>query len=501
MSISVRRNIAWSYATWATAAIAPLILVPLYVRFLGKDLYGQWLVISSSLAVIALAGLGIAQTVCNRVAEAVACKRTDELGQLVSTAFFAYVAIAAGLLTAAVIFSPRIAARLTIQRPSVVAAFLIFSGLSLVTMAPRIYEGVLDGYQRVDWRQRIATVSSLVRIAAIAIAVLCGFKLIAVALVSGAELLIRGAVAWFLTARLNRDLNPRLTQVSGRIFKELIKPSLGFFSLRLGGTLIVSVDNLVIGYALGGQYVTIYAVPYRLTSMVISLFHTALGAVTPTVTAHHALDRGDRIARGLVFATRSAVMYSTVAVITLWLLGPAFLRLWAGPGIFPGNLTYALELAMIPLSLLVSVPSTILVASTRHYTQASLTMAEGLLNLSLSIWWVRHWGLAGVIGGTIVASIVTTSWYVPIAAMKVVRLQKWDMARALAPGFALMAGALTLTGLLWHGGAPVSIARAIAGSATMAGGFTLLFMLFGFSEEDRRWMRSQVYRAVWRQAA
>src|SRR5262249_31419156 len=71
---------------------------------------------------------------------------------------------------------------------------------------------------------------------------------------------------------------------------------------------------------------------------------------------------------------------------------------------------------------------TLLVASTQHYGAAAMHTIESILNLGLSLWWVRSFGLGGVIAGTVVARLVTTGWYIPTVASRIVGI---DLTRAV----------------------------------------------------------------------
>jgi hypothetical protein len=70
-------------------------------------------------------------------------------------------------------------------------------------------------------------------------------------------------------------------------------------------------------------------------------------------------------------------------------------------------------------------------ATTRHYGYALLAVFEGGLNLALSLWWVRHWELAGVIGATIAARLATNGWYMPVAALSVIGMNGGEFIRAV----------------------------------------------------------------------
>jgi uncharacterized protein YacL len=72
----------------------------------------------------------------------------------------------------------------------------------------------------------------------------------------------------------------------------------------------------------------------------------------------------------------------------------------------------------------------LLVATTRHYGTAVLHTVESLVNLLLSLWWVQKWGLSGVIAGTVVARILTTGWYIPMTAMRIMEADLSDILSA-----------------------------------------------------------------------
>ena len=74
--------------------VVPLVMIPIYLRCLGGRTYGAWLVILSITSYLNLANLGMGQTLNNRIAEAVAQNRHDEIDPLVSTTFFGYAASA-----------------------------------------------------------------------------------------------------------------------------------------------------------------------------------------------------------------------------------------------------------------------------------------------------------------------------------------------------------------------------------------------------------------------
>lgn len=493
MKNSVTGNIAWSYANWAVSLAVPLVMVPIYLRFLGTETYGQWLIVLSLTSYLSLANFGMAQAVSNRTAEALAQKRPQEVGALISTAFFTYAGIAAVVVAVLAVAAPHLAGRLALRgRTEVLAAALIYMGLVMVGFPLKVHLMTLRAFHRVDQEQAITAGTNTVRVAMLVLALLAGFKLLAVALINGASEVLAPLVAYRQTRRQSDEARPRLARFSSRLLREMLKPSLGFLGIQVGQGLVTGLDNLVIGYALGAAAVTLYAVPMRLMVICASVFSVATAALVPTVTANFALGRVDRIGGGLLFSMRLALLYATVGAIALAMVGPAFLRVWAGREVFPGHSTYALQVALFWITVWVAPGGTVLWATTRHYAWSALCVVEGVLNLTLSLWWVRRFGLAGVIGGTIAASLLTNAWYIPYAALRTSQVSLRGAARELAPGAAVCAAALAATLILWRPGSAASLPESSAVAALIVVGFVLTFGLIGLSGEERRAARAMV---------
>jgi O-antigen/teichoic acid export membrane protein len=433
---SLRRNVAWSYVNWITGFAAPLILIPLYVRLLGHQLYGEWLVIMSIASYLGLASLGSWQAVGNRIAEAVARGRRDEIGRLMSTGFIAYSAIIATIVLAVFAVTPMLARRIMpAAGGDALAAFYVLIALSALAFPPRAYSIMLRAFERVDLEQRINAWSSIFRIAAMAAVLLAGFKLIAVALIQGGAMVAAGVASYAAAVRLDPDARPRASRWSAPLLASLVKPSIGFFGLTVASTLAFGLDNLVIGYAMGARAVTQYAVPFRLITVVTGAFSAGISALWPTITKFHASGRMGELRRGFILLMRVAVIFGAVGGLALWFLGPGFIRIWAGAGVFPGRATFGLQIVLMIIQLLLIPADAILMATSRHYGYAALAIAEGVLNLALSLWWVRYWGLAGVIGATIAARLLTNGWYMPTAALKAIGMNGAEFTRAIAqPG-------------------------------------------------------------------
>jgi O-antigen/teichoic acid export membrane protein len=229
-------------------------------------------------------------------------------------------------------------------------------------------------------------------------------------------------------------------------------------------------------------------------------FSTLDLALLPTMSAFYAQRKVTLLRQYLSLMGRLAMLYVGATAIALWVAGPWFLDLWAGHKIFPGTLTFGLLILLFAIQVLIDPPWILLVASTQHYGAASMHTVESLLNLGLSIWWVRRFGLPGVIAGTVVARLLTTAWYIPIVAARIVETGLGRVTRAIVlPAF--VSAAATGAIFLWFahvaiGGAAVPL---IAAAAALT--FSVIFTMLAFSRQEREAAIDYIGRFVWRTEA
>jgi O-antigen/teichoic acid export membrane protein len=223
-----------------------------------------------------------------------------------------------------------------------------------------------------------------------------------------------------------------------------------------------------------------------------TFFTTAIIAVMPTLTQNFARLSHEGRTNSLVFGLQVAALYGAACVLALAIAGQWLLRLWAGREVFPGFGTFRWQLTLLLLQVFIAPLNAVLVATTRHYGVARLHAFESALNLALSLWWVRRWGLSGVIAGTVVARLVTTAWYIPLAALETVEVRVWVAIRRLWPCFSLAWG-VSATAIVFGFSVHAAIPAPTPITAGVAvAGFVVAYLTIGLKQEDRRKLISQL---------
>jgi len=406
------RGIFTGLAGRGVAVLVSFFSVPLTVRYLGAERYGAWVTISTAMAWIALADLGLSSSLTNAVSEGYAKEDNRLSGDYVAAAFWSLIAVAA-LLSA--LFFPlwRIVAWdrvFNVQSsqaraevgPAVAVAFTIFVLNLPVSLIAKIY----GAYQEVSTANIWSAAGNALSLAALVVATrFDGGLVILVVAVSGTVLLVNVISAIWLFRYSKPWLVPRIGRVAVSSLRKLMSLGGMFFLVQAAGLVLFQTDNLIIAHYLGAAAVTPYSVTWRLFNY--TMIFQILASPTYWPAYAEAFARGDRTWVRRSFRMNFGVTLASTFVLALPLVffGRWIIRVWAGSAAVPSP---DLLLWMGAWSLIYSATisqSCVLSSSGRIRGQTAYGIAAAITNLVLSIFLVQKIGLSGVIIGTVAAYV------------------------------------------------------------------------------------------------
>jgi len=274
--------------------------------------------------------------------------------------------------------------------------------------------------------------TALVR-AALLVAVLWrGKGIIAVAVVTVVVASASLGLHAVLLLRADPELRLSFKSTSVKRIKELVGFSFYIFLTTVGDYLRGYTDSLVIGRWIGIAAITPFSVVVRLMEYFKQLMTAVIGPVMPAISQLDAQQRESEIRQLFLRATRITALISLLVGIEFILNGKGLLRFWLGESfssVFPILLVmtvgYVINFSQSPAVVL-------LIAKGRHKDLGWWSLAEGLANLILSIYWATKYGVIGVAWGTVVPMVVNKLVVQPIlvARHSAIRIPEY-----LADGF------------------------------------------------------------------
>lgn len=407
------RRIALTSVTAITAKaigiLTALISVPLTIGYLGTERYGLWMTMSSVIALLGFADLGIGNGLLNAVAEADGKDDRNAASRSVSSAFFILLGIAIFLLALLIsIYSfiswqrvYNVTSDLAIRESGPATALLLV--VFIINMPLGIVQRVQMGYQEGVKNHVWAIAGSLVGFVGLLVIVYlkAGLPWLVLA-VSGGPVLVM-LINWFREFTwLKPWLFPHWSAFDWETGRKIVSTGIVFLILQIFAIIGNSSDNIVIAQVLGASAVTVYAVVQKLfmTALIAQYFLQPLWPAFGEATARDDLQW---VRRTFNRALALSLGLGVLTGLPLMFFGKRIVSMLAGPDIVPSTIL------LLGFTLLGLVYCTIGSIST-YLNSGNLVSKQmpffGLATLSalaLKIVGAHYWQVEGVVWGTVAA--------------------------------------------------------------------------------------------------
>ena len=400
------------FSTWAGLIIngvVGILLTPVLVHGLGPFYYGLWILVASVLDYYGLLDMGMRYSLQRFTArygganDRQALNETFMTGIAVSVWICAAVFLVGGVL---MIFLPGFF-KLHGQSVTLFRVLLGYQGITLALSFPaRIMGAYMCGLRRFDLYNGLASTQGILKgiIFWLVIRMHGGINGIAIAQLGIAALIM--VLSWIATRHTDPGLQVNWKYTNWERTKELASFSFFVFLNDVGDRLRFFTDSIVISHVLTVALITPFNVVGKLMEIFKMAFYPITGPLTTEANALEGQKKDEAIKLLFLRSTRVCCLLSMAVTMILVTHGRDLLRAWMGEG-FATYYPLLLILTIAYCVTLMQSPSTILLyVKSRQKMLGSWTLAEGLMNLGLSIYWARQYGLIGVALGTAVPMFI-----------------------------------------------------------------------------------------------
>lgn len=418
-----------SGVAWRVVAIlVSVVSVPLTIRYLGSERYGAWVTITTVLTFLGITDFGLGASLTNALGKAQA-EDAREVGQrYVSSALVTLCGVALAIVLLASIFATPIALFLfphlqsPIARAEIIPAVWLALSIFALNLPLLIVARVLAAHQKSALANLWNMVGSLGNLVALLIVIwFRGGLPWLVAGSFGLGLITNLTSAFWLFGLHKPWLRPKLTAVDPGFVKVLFSDGWKFFIISVGWMINWQTDNMVISHFLGAAQVTPYAVTFSLFGMASGLQTLAYPSLWPAYTEAFAQRDYDWIRKTLRSNFKFSFFTSLGIAVVLVIFAKPIIRVWAGAVAVP-PFPLVIWMATWRLMLSTMLVGSCLLNATGHLKGMTIYgTITAILNLGLSIFLAKIYGITGVIAATAIAYAVAS--YIPtfVEAQNVVR--------------------------------------------------------------------------------
>ena len=388
----------------------------------------MWMTITSIVMMFGFADLGMSSGLVNLIADSLG--RGDRLAAKKASAsafwmlsgiavlFGLGMAVAYPFLNTSRLFNVHSAVAVRESGP----AFLVFYFCFVLNFPLGVARGVQTGLQKgfvYSLWTSLGTIASLSALL-LAIHLQAGLPMLVLCL-SGPPLLATALNCVELFGWSHPELRPSLFAFSRKAAARLFHTGMMFFLLQLSLTVGMQTDNVVIAQIMGAKAVAAYAVPARMFNVIIVLVGMASGAMWPAYADAAARSDGSWIRSGFIRLVSAGVTISVALAIIVVAFGNRLLAIWVGPQLHASAALLTLFGLQCLLYSYLQPVSTLLSGVGKFRVQVTCAILMAVLNLSLSILFVKHYGILGAVLGTVVSLTVVQVIPMTIVARRTLR--------------------------------------------------------------------------------
>jgi O-antigen/teichoic acid export membrane protein len=417
-----------------------LVSVPLYLKYWGVHIYGEWLILSSIPAYLALSDIGFASVAANDMTMKMAAK--DLKGALCS-----YQSV--WVLITLISFVFCVVCLITIELYSTVDLLnikyineedvkIVLSFLVVYTLLGLQVNIVSSVFRAVGQYAVGAFAGNTARLAEWLVALLMLINGGGIVSVVITMFVIKSVscFAMFLYARkIEKNLNIGIKYASLKEIGRLWKSAVAFMSFPLGLALGLQGTVLVIGATIGATAVVVYSTYRTLTRLLVQCVTLINQSVWPELSRAYGQKNIKLVIQ--IFRKVSSVCISVglVAVGVLSVIGGGIIQIWTNHH-FESNQTL---LAVMLLGAFINIcwqPSwVVLMAINRHSVISIYFVVETLVGLILSYFIASYFGIIGI--ATVLTLLEVPMAYLAIDKVLGVLNDSWTVYIKKTCGFSM----------------------------------------------------------------
>lgn len=404
------------------------LLTPVIIAALGNRWYGFWVMVLAFLGSYELLDLGISVAVSRYVSRAMGAGNKQEINRIVNTSFAIFLVF--GGVIALLTVASAAASPLFLDDPAEIRLFrraLLLLGLGMALNFPlKIFRGVLVAHLRYDVLNVVSVLRIVISSALIYGLLHAGHGLLSMALVTVCCGLAEGVAVAVFAKRVWPSLALGVAGLEWGVARKLFGYGGKAFVAQLADLLRFRVDTLVIAFVLNLNLVTVYDIGQKLSNLARELVGSMLNVMIPVFSQYEGRRDFESIREKFVILTRFGTVFACFAGGSLVIYGKALIQRWVGGGYVESY--YILVILCVPTILEMTQNSSVqvLYGISKHHYYAAINVAEGVLNLVLSLVLANYYGIYGVALGTAIEMAIVKSTVLPWITCREIRLPLRD---------------------------------------------------------------------------
>lgn len=413
------------------ALVLSMVATPLILKVLNKEEYGLVSILMQVISYLTLFDFGLGAAISRSLAANRGEDDTSKtaVNKIISTSFIIYSLLGLLVMITGCLFAPyvpqvfKMAPELEDISVNILYTLSIFVGLQFPL---RVFSSIFYAHQKQLMYNTIGLGITLINLGLPVILLYNGFGLWSYVYTNLVASVISITITIITIRKYYSYLKIRLSFFDQKLLSEMFHFGFFIFLNALAGQIIFYTDRFFIGSIVSLSAITMFSLTTKATEIARELIFRITDNAYPAMVEISSKE-GDaklkRIHQKLLLVT---VCLTSIATWMVFILDEWFLKLWVGNGYFAGETVLILSLMLMAQYTILHVSSVCLNGAGIVKGFSLVSIVEAGLNILLTIFLGRMFGIPGILGATLIASLFTTFWFVPFTAMKFLKLSFWE---------------------------------------------------------------------------
>lgn len=402
------------YAYMIFQMIVSLWMVPFVLSYLSKPEYGVFAIATDLLGWLGIANLGITAAFNSKGAQLMGTKDTQELNIVASTTFFAQLISAIVIIIGGIYitFHPDTVFGNSkgIEKIEIVVAIIVAGFFIQYITQPLSSMLVADKQIHIDNYLKFGLLA--IQTTLTVILLMSGFKLLSLAISSFTSNVIITSITWYRVYKTlpNVKIKLHFWRTDRMLF--LLKNGIWFTIGGIAGILIFRMDAFLIGKYISLSIVASFVINNRLYQ-IADKFHGQFFNITrPYFAQTYGKKEMNKLKEMYNAVFYSSFAFAFIIGIGVFLISRWFITWWVGPEFYLGD-TINMLLCINFIVQAAVLPNRIILATTlyKNHLHSITRILEGLLKFTISIIFLKFYGIEALLAGGIFASLIFSNTF------------------------------------------------------------------------------------------
>jgi len=385
-----------------------LVITPIFIRKMGEELYGIWILVFSIIGYFSIVVSGIPGGIIKHIAETK--EKTEKQIQVINIGFISYSLLGLVIGSIIFIFAENILQffKITEEYQDISVLLLKISASFIIILWPlSVFESVLKGLLEYKVISIVKGITAFSNSIIILVALVLNFPIAIILIFSYTITVISSLLLFYFVKKEVTGFKLSLRLFDFSIFKSITQFTLGMLVLELISIMAYQVDKLIIGHYLSVKDITIYFVVtiafYKLRIIYSMLSEVILPVIFEAKSKNDIQTIRKAVNKGTKYIN---IVYVPIVVLAV-VISKMFLSLWMGPEYEKyGWWSAAFVFQHFLGAVYIAFPGKVSIGMGKLKQNQIINSILVIINVIISIVGIPYFGFASVLIGSIFISFV-----------------------------------------------------------------------------------------------